>query len=117
MDWRIIFIDSNNHNRGQLLFFDKQSEYQPFFEAFDREKANDRNEYYYVKHIEQKIPVILACADGACKPDGMRQGYNFGKRANIGGQIGNRKDHARKEKHRRDKTREVKIEMVNRPDK
>ena len=61
--------------------------------------------------------MVLACADGAGKPDGMRQGYNLGERANIGGQIGNRKDHARKEKHRRDKTREVKIEMVNRPDK
>lgn len=61
--------------------------------------------------------MILAGTDGAGKPDGMRQGNNFGNGANISGQIGNREDHARKEKHRRDKAREVKIEMVNRPDK
>ena len=61
--------------------------------------------------------MVLAGADGAGKADGMRQGYNLGERAKISGQIRNWKDHARKEKHRRDKAREVKIEMVNRPDK
>lgn len=99
------------------FFFNKQSEYKPFFESLDREKANYENKGNNVKHIEQKIPVILARTNSACQPDGMRQGDNLGERANIRGQIGNREDHARKEKHRRDKTREVKIEMVNRPDK
>ena len=91
--------------------------YQAFFESVDREKTDDEDKDNNVKHIEQKIPVILACTDGACKPNGMRQGYDLGEGTNIGGQIGNREDHTRKEKHRRDKTREVKIEMVNRPDK
>lgn len=61
--------------------------------------------------------MVLAGADGAGKADGMRQGYNLGEGADIGGQIGDWEDYARKEKHRRDKAREVKIEMVNRPDK
>ena len=61
--------------------------YQAFFEPFDGEKTDDEDEYDNIKHIEQKVPVVLTCTDGACKPDGMRQGYNLGERANIGGQI------------------------------
>lgn len=91
--------------------------YKSFFEAGDGEVADDEDESNDVKGIEEEVPVILAGADGAGETDGMRKGDNLGKRANIGGQIGNREDHARKEKHRREKTSEVKIEMVNRPDK
>ena len=90
---------------------------QSFFEPFDREEADDEDEDDNVKRIEQEIPVILTGADGACEPNRMSQGNNLSEGANIGGQIGNREDHARKEKHRREKAREVKIEMVNRPDK
>jgi hypothetical protein len=59
--------------------------YKPFFEPVDREKANYEDKGDNVKHIEQENQMVLACADGTGKPDGMRQRYNLGERANIGG--------------------------------
>ena len=61
--------------------------YQSFFESFDCEKADDDDKGDDVKHIEQKIPVVLACTDGAGETDGMRQWNNLGEGANISGQI------------------------------
>ncbi len=61
--------------------------HQSFFEAFDREKADDEDKDNNVKDIEQEIPMILACTDGAGKPNRMRQEDNLGEWTNIGGQI------------------------------
>ena len=55
-------------------FCGDKSEYKPFFEAVDGEKADDEDEDNNVKRVEQEEPVILAGTDGAGKPDGMRQG-------------------------------------------
>ena len=91
--------------------------HQAFFQPADCEVADDEDKRNNVKHIEQQKPIILACANRAGNPDRMRKRQNLRNRPNIARQIGNRKHHTRKEKHRRDKTREVKIEMVNRPHK
>ena len=57
-----------------MHFCGDKSEYKPFFEAVDGEKADDEDEDNNVKRVEQEEPVILAGTDGAGKPDGMRQG-------------------------------------------
>ena len=94
-----------------------QSKHQSFLQPGDGEIANHEDKDNDVKDIEKEEPVVLAGTDGAGETDGMRKRNNLGEGTNNRGQIGNGEDHARKEKHRRDKAGKIKIEMVNRPDK
>ena len=77
----------SSKTRDSYRFFDKQSEYQPFFEAFDGEEADDEDKGDNIKQVEQQDTSGIDGADGAGKPDRMRQRNNLGEGPNISGQI------------------------------
>ena len=83
--------------RGFVIFVpfrSIKSEYQPFFEAFDCEEANDEDKGNDVKQVEQQMRRVLMGADGADEADRVGQGDNLGERTNEGREIRNREDHA-----------------------